>query len=131
VEDRLPLKAIMDDLFASGGSGKSASLAELPSLIKSLCQPDLSLETPDPDILYTHRRLEGRELYFIVNCSLQPRTVRPLLCTPGPFEIYDPETGEILPAACGQQAGTNPRQPTGEALELHLEGCGSLFLVTS
>ena len=116
------MRSIIDDLFAPAGAGKSASLAELPGIIKSLYELDLTLDTPDPDILYTHRRLDGREFYFIVNCSLEPRTVRPLLRTPGPFEIYDPETGGILRTNDWSQSSP---------VELHLDGCGSLFLVAS
>jgi hypothetical protein len=58
-------------------------------------KPDLKLKAENPDILYTHRRKDGRDLYFIINCGENPVTIEPELGVPGPYDLYRPLTGAV------------------------------------
>ena len=87
-----------------------AAAGEIAPLLRSglTLAPDFALAEPNPNILYTHRRLEGKELYFIVNNAPAPTTLRPALRVPGPYTIYRPADGSIVPAImplCVELAG--------------------------
>ncbi|MFO7958749.1 MAG: glycosyl hydrolase [Candidatus Brocadiia bacterium] len=107
---------VMDELFGEDGSGVVISAAELPGHIQDVHEVDLELSEPNRRIFYTHRRRDGRDLYFIVNNASEPVTLRPRLRVPGPYRLYRPLSGEI------QEAGKEP--------ELPLEPYEGAFLVT-
>ena len=86
-------------LFGEGGPGQVVSLEQLPDALRSRVPPDLALEGANPDILYTHRRLEGRDLYFVINNAPTPATIRPTLREPGPYTLYRPSTGAVQEGA--------------------------------
>jgi hypothetical protein len=48
-------------------------------------------------VLYTHRRLEGRDLYFIINNAPDPAALRLTLRTAGPYTLYRPLTSAVTP----------------------------------
>ena len=77
--------------------------------------PDLALTEANRDILYTHRQLEGRDLYFVINNSPNPATIRPALRVPGPYTLYRPLTGTV--------------DPVGMPLDLALDGYEGVFVV--
>jgi len=72
-----------------------SSIETAPEVVKSLIHPDFRLKSLDPDILYTHRWKDGRDLYFIINNGDMPAKLEPTLSVSGPYEIYRPLTGEI------------------------------------
>jgi hypothetical protein len=78
---------------------------------------DLALDQPNPDILYTHRRLEDHEVYFIINNAPTPAEISPSLRAPGPYRLYWPGTGVV-------EAATLP-------LRLPLAGYGAVFVTTA
>ncbi|NLG49730.1 MAG: hypothetical protein GX552_06435 [Chloroflexi bacterium] len=113
-ENTVALRAELAALFDEGLAHR-ASLEELPALLRTLVPGDLLLDQPQPDVLYTHRRLEGRDLYFVINNAPQPITIRPALRVPGPYTIYRPLTATI--------------EPVGQELALSLEGYEGAFVV--
>ena len=62
----------------------------------SACLPDaIKLRTPNPNVLVTHRILEGRHVYFLVNNHAEPVVLQPDLDVPGPYSLYRPLTGDV------------------------------------
>ncbi|MFW6118743.1 MAG: glycosyl hydrolase [Planctomycetota bacterium] len=107
---------LMDELFGEDGPGVVVPAAELPAYVRSVHAEDLQLAEPNPRVFYTHRRRDGRDLYFIVNNDSEPVTVRPTLRIPGPYRLYRPLSGEI--------------QDAGEEPQVFLEPYEGAFLVT-
>jgi hypothetical protein len=68
-------------------------------VLRGLLTPDLSLTAPDANILYTHRVLESRHVYFITNNAPTAVSLSPRLAQPGPFDLYRPLTGAVTRAA--------------------------------
>ena len=93
------LRLAFQPLFAAGGPGHTVSQAELAPFLRSHLSPDLVLAEANENILYTHRELDGRELYFITNNSPDAVEIRPSLRTPGPYTVYRPLTGNVESAA--------------------------------
>ena len=87
-------------LFAAGGTANVVPVDELAAFVRThlVPAPDFSLAESNPDILYTHRRLADRDVYFIANNAPQTVTVRPTLRTPGPYTLYRPINGSMQPA---------------------------------
>ncbi len=102
-------------LFAPGGGGTTIALSDLPRL--ALNAPDLQLAQENPDILYTHRLLEGHHVYFIINNAPQPVVIHPSLREKGPYQLYHPLTGKISAADA--------------PLRLELEGYEGIFIKTA
>ena len=44
---------------------------------------------------YTHRRIEGREVFFLINDSAKPWTGKVKFAASGPSEQWDPATGKM------------------------------------
>ncbi len=74
---------------------KLTDVAGATAVVRALVKPDLKLKAENPDILYTHRRKDGRDLYFIINCGENPVTIEPELGVPGPYDLYRPLTGAV------------------------------------
>jgi len=74
---------------------KLTNINAAPEVIKALIPPDFQIKSLNPDILYTHRRKDGRDLYFIINNNDIPAKFEPVLSVSGPYEIYRPLTGNI------------------------------------
>ena len=91
------------------------TMGEIVSAAREAVSPDLSLAQPSADVLYTHRHLEGRDLYFIINNRPAPMTLQPTLRVKGPYEIFRPLTGDV-------QAANGP-------LTLALSGYEGVFVV--
>jgi hypothetical protein len=64
----------------------------LPGLLERLLEPDVRLPAGSP-LRVTHRRLDGHEVYCIINDSPTPYRGRVGLAAVGPGEAWDPETG--------------------------------------
>jgi hypothetical protein len=102
-------------LFDAGGPAYVVSLDALVPFLRAHLAPDLSLPVSNPDVLYTHRCLEGHDVYFIANNAPHGVILRPKLRTPGPYTLYRPIDGSV--------------QETGPALELALAEYEGVFVV--
>ncbi|MBC7286471.1 MAG: hypothetical protein H5T86_00200 [Armatimonadetes bacterium] len=67
----------------------------VPAVLDSILSTDVSVAPPDAPIRYTHRRVDGREVYFLINDSSEPCEARISLCASGPGQQADPATGQI------------------------------------
>lgn len=109
-ENTPAMRDIIAALFGEGGPARVVAVDQLPDLIDR----DLTLAQSNPDVLYTHRLLEGRHVYFVINNTPESITLRPALREPGPYTVYKPLTGEVVSA--------------GERLQLGLEGFDAIFV---
>jgi hypothetical protein len=108
------LRRAVARIFASG-HGRRVPRAKVVAAVRKAAVGDFVLGSPDPDILYTHRHVDGRHVYFVVNDAPEPRCIRPQLGVPGEFALYRPLTGVI--------------EPPGPVGEIRLEGLEGVFLV--
>ena len=105
----------MASLFGQGGPGKVVPTEQLVAHLRGAIGADLSLEDANEAILYTHRNLEGGDVYFIINNAPAVAEIRPKLRAPGPCRVYRPLDGAIHSVA--------------ERLQLTLAGYEGLFIV--
>jgi len=77
------------------GGGASYYLSETKHVTRFLGDADLKLTKADPRILYTHRRSEETDIYFITNISFMPTENNFRFSATGKPEIWDPRTGKI------------------------------------
>jgi len=110
-ENTPAMREIIESLFGKADPARVVEVDQLPDHIVR----DLTLAQPNPDVLYTHRLLEGRHVYFIVNNTPEPVTLHPTLREPGPYTLYKPLTGEVV--------------SVGGGLQLALEGFEGVFVV--
>ncbi|MBN1875311.1 MAG: hypothetical protein JXA33_13870 [Anaerolineae bacterium] len=109
---------IMDTLFGNAGPARIVALEDLPDAIyPAAIPPDLTLAQPNPDVLYTHRILGDRHVYFIINNTSGSLTLYPSLREAGPYILYRPLTGEVV--------------SVGKRLQLELEGFEGVFVVST
>lgn len=121
---------------ANGGAGvylPPGAEALLPVVVSGLLEADVTTASESP-LRATHRRLEGHEVYFIINDSAAAWTGDVSVCAQGAGAQWDPATGKATALAAGSkvslslepygatllrfpQARTPQRyRPTGEAL---------------
>jgi len=93
-----PLRREVTALFASG-LALNIELGKLPTELRRHIPPDFNLDQPNPDILYTHRLLEDRHLYFVINNATTSITIQATLRQPGPYTLYRPLTGQVIAVA--------------------------------
>jgi len=115
-ENTVILRGTMARLFGAGGSGTVIALDGLAESASEAVPPDVTLAEPNPDLLTTHRYLDGRHVYFVVNNSPEPVTIQPVFREPGPYTLYRPLTGDVM--------------PDDTASSLALAGYESIFVVT-
>ncbi len=89
------VRALMASLFAENGKGHQISLEHLVATIREYLPDAIKLRTPNPNVLVTHRFLEGRHVYFLANNNSAPVVLQPALDVPGPYSLYRPLTGEV------------------------------------
>ena len=65
---------------------------KLPKTLDTLFEPEAKAGGP---IRYTHRRIEGHEVFFLINDSHKPWTGVVKLPVSGPGEKWDPATGKM------------------------------------
>ena len=81
-----------------GGLFLSASMVSaLPAALDRIIEPDFRPAEGDAPLRYTHRRVDRREVYFVVNDANRPWKGSVSLAATGPCELCDPATGEIRP----------------------------------
>jgi hypothetical protein len=87
---------------AAGGAGIFLPLGSallLPAALDAVLAPDLSVADRQAPLRATHRRIEGQEVYFLINDSDRPWEGRVSLAAQGPGEQWDPGTGKQAPVA--------------------------------
>ena len=110
------LQETLEELFGDDGPARIVTLESIPAALQDRLAPDLALDEANGNILYTHRRLEGRDLYFVINNDPEPAIVSLNLRLPGPYTVYRPLTGAVS-------------APT-DAASLELAGYEGVFLVS-
>jgi hypothetical protein len=91
-------------LFGPDGPAYVKPLEQLADFLRAQRPADLVLAEPNENILYTHRCLEGRDLYFIANNAPHAVTIQPRLRVPGPYTVYRPVDGSVGTAGSGESA---------------------------
>ena len=82
----------------AGGAGiylPAGCSSLLPRVLDAILEPDVKLPGMRGPICYTHRRVDGREVYFLINDGDQPWTGSIELSVSGTGERCDPASGEI------------------------------------
>ncbi len=103
---------------AAGGAGVLLPFGLeglLPLVLDGLLEPDVQAAGLRSPIRATHRRIEGREVYFLINDSARPWTGEVRLAAAGRGERWNPATGqkeETLTAGISQLS----LEPYGGAL---------------
>ncbi|MFQ5811376.1 MAG: glycosyl hydrolase, partial [Armatimonadota bacterium] len=80
----------------------------LPMMLDTLLEPDAEVRDDRSPIRMTHRRIDGREVYFLINDSGEQIDETVSLCVSGSGKRWDPATGDVSPVT------------SGEGLPLHL-----------
>jgi hypothetical protein len=106
----------MARLFGAGGPASVIALDGLDESVRAAVPPDVTLAELNPDVLTTHRYLEGRHVYFVVNNFPEPVTIEPDFRELGPYTLYRPLAGDVI--------------PNDPASSLALAGYESIFVVT-
>lgn len=89
------LRGLLSTIFGKNGAGRVVPAKKLAAYLRGHGADDLVLGKPNPDILYTHRRLNGRNIYFIINNAPKKTTISPRFRVPGLFTLYRPLTGRV------------------------------------
>ena len=93
---------------AEGGTGVFLPFgleSLLPLVLDGLLEPDVKVAEAKSPLRVTHRRLDNREVYFIINDSAKPWTGRLHFAATGTGERWNPATGrseETLTAGAAQ-----------------------------
>jgi hypothetical protein len=73
--------------------------SQLGAALASRLKPDVAFSPPSSEIGYVHRHTDAGEVYFLVNTSNEPRSVKATFRDEkGPGEIWNPMTGNTGPA---------------------------------
>ncbi len=101
------LKTAITALLASG-QGRTVALDQVSQAVHEAGADDFTLAAPDLDILFTHRQLEGRDLYFIINATGAEKRIRPRLRVPGAYDLFRPVAGTSSHWATGSEIRLAP-----------------------
>ncbi|HOX04168.1 MAG TPA: glycosyl hydrolase [Candidatus Paceibacterota bacterium] len=83
----------------------------LPIVLNGLIEPDVAVHAPRSPVRVAHRRVNGRDVYFLINDSGKAWRGEATVSSRGPGERWDPGTGAI--------ANTNLSQRVRLDLEPH------------
>ena len=114
-ERTLELGQVLTELAATGRAQR-VDPAQVIHRLRQLIPADLTVEGDHPEILFTHRILEGRTVYFVTNNAPAAVSTRLAMRQKGNYQIYDPIHGEILPFEADQA--------------IQIAGYGAVFLVS-
>lgn len=116
------IKKLGDELWNGGKITDNKSMSEIiPALA---LQPDFEFQDKAARLLYTHRNIEGQDIYFISNQNGDYADTDCIFRTHGKVpELWHPDTGEIEKVPLYVEEGGRVRIP------LHFEPSGSLFVV--
>ena len=87
----------------------------LPLVLDLIIEPDGAVADASAPIRMTHRRIDGHEVYFVINDSDLPWEGKLDLPAAGKVEQWDPATGEVTVTK------------DGRALPVRLDGYGAAF----
>jgi len=82
---------------AAGGAGIFLPLglaSLLPLVLDGLLEPDVKVAEPKSPLRVTHRRLDDREVYFVINDSAKPWAGQVNFAATGSGERWNPATGQ-------------------------------------
>jgi len=84
----------------AGGGGiflPTGSAALLPTILDAILEPDVKVKAAGSGspLRATHRRIDGRQIYFMINDGNRPWTGEVALSASGPGEQCDPATGQV------------------------------------
>jgi hypothetical protein len=92
---------------AAGGGGvflPAGSESLLPIVLKGVLDPDVNVANAAAPLRVTHRRIDGHEIYFLINDSPRPWRGDVDFAARGPGEQWDPATGRVQPLSAGRPA---------------------------
>jgi len=78
--------------------------ALLPLVLDSIIETDGRVSDADAPLRVTHRRIDGHDVYFVINDSGQPWEGAFNLPAAGKVEQWDPATGQVTPLPAEQEA---------------------------
>ncbi len=70
----------------------------LPAVLNGLLEPDVEITPAKSPVRVTHRRLDGREVYFLINDSAKPWAGEARFAATGEGERWEPATGRMVEA---------------------------------
>lgn len=105
---------------AGGGGGAgiflpAGSEAMLPMVLDGLLERDVTVHAPRSPVRATHRRIDGREVYLLINDSAKAWQGEVSLSAGGPGECWDPGAAAVARTTLGQRVSLD-LQPYGAAL---------------
>jgi hypothetical protein len=92
-----PAQEPQTHMNASGGTGiflPAGLEGLLPRVLAGLLEPDVKTAEPKSPLRVTHRRLDNREVYFVINDSGKPWTGQVEFAATGGGERWNPATGQ-------------------------------------
>jgi hypothetical protein len=101
-----------------GGAGiflPAGSEGLLPVVLDGVLQRDVTVHAPRSPVRTTHRRIDGREVYFVINDSGKAWQGDVSLSVSGVGERWDPATATVAQTNLGQRVSLN-LEPYGAAL---------------
>jgi hypothetical protein len=87
----------------------------LPLVLDGALEADVRVAGRDTPVRVTHRRLDGREVYFVINDSAKPWTGTVRFAATGNGERWNPATGQLAEKLPGSEARLD-LEPYGAAL---------------
>ena len=122
------VRAAVEGIWGTNAStrGKSAITNDdgLEACLAGLGVPDVRIPSELKNLLYCHRRLHGKDLYFFANTGADPiATIIELRDTRGAPSLWDPVSGEI------NESPSYSTQDGELKLLLHLGEYESVFVV--
>jgi hypothetical protein len=113
-----PAREPQSRVNAAGGTGlflPAGLEGLLPRVLDGLLEPDVKVAEPKSPLRVTHRRLDDREVYFVINDSGKPWTGRVEFAAAGSGERWNPATGQKEETLTTSAAGLS-LEPYGAAI---------------
>jgi hypothetical protein len=85
---------------SSGGGGvflPHGSEGLLPIVLDGLLEPEISVSPPAAPLRMTHRRVDGHDLFFVINDAPRPWSGEVEFSARGMAETWDPASGKVFP----------------------------------
>ncbi len=109
-----------------GGAGAfipSSEEASISTIIGQLREPDCATGSSSSPLRYTHRRVAGKEVYFLINDSPDEVEDEVICHAVGRAELWNPSTGEVVPLG-----GSTVEEGRRTRFRIRIEGFGSRFV---
>jgi hypothetical protein len=92
---------------SAGGAGiflPAGAEAMLATALRGVLGPDARISPPRSPVRVTHRRIDGREVFFLINDASKPWEGEVEFAAGGKGEQWDPATGQVSGAEVGQRS---------------------------